>query len=294
MISRPVFSPVPAREGGEGTVNESPGHLTPFTGDKPMSEIPPRTQSLASCYENALTIILRLSSLHQHTAANSQDFRTSIRAALRAAMEQAKAMGYSSEINQLAFFAVVSLLDESVLKLQSPAFADWALQPLALEMFGHVRAGEVFFDNLRMLLTRQDSQETADCLEVYCLCMLLGFKGKYALISTISYVSGQAGAPRYGGEIQTLIRQAREKIDRIRGQMSFLPDAPAPQVKQVVAGDRWSRGLGIAALVLFVLALVAFGGFWAALNSGVSQMFVVLLLRPGIFGGSAASRNEGR
>ena len=64
MISRPVFSPVPAREGGEGTVNESPGHLTPFTGDKPMSEIPPRTQSLASCYENALTIILRLSSLH--------------------------------------------------------------------------------------------------------------------------------------------------------------------------------------------------------------------------------------
>jgi type VI secretion system protein ImpK len=244
-----------------------------------MSEIPLRTQNLASCYENALTIILRLSSLHQQTAANSHDFRASIRAALRAAMEQAKAMGYSSEINQWAFFAVVSLLDESVLKLQSPAFADWAQRPLQEEMFGHNRAGEFFFDNLRNLLTRQDSEETADCLEVYCLCMLLGFKGKYALVSTISYGSGQAGAVRYGGEIQTLIRQAREKIDRIRGQMSFLPDAPAPQVKQVATVDPWSRGLGIAALVLFVLALVAFGGFWAILSSGASQMFVVLLWR---------------
>ena len=119
-----------------------------------MKENPPRTQSLASCYENALTIILRLSSLNQQSAANSQDFRTSIRAALKAAMEQAKALGYASEANQLAFFAVVSLLDESVLKLQSPAFADWAQRPLQEEMFGHNRAGEVFFDNLWPLCSR--------------------------------------------------------------------------------------------------------------------------------------------
>src|SRR5580704_2456692 len=143
-----------------------------------------RTQNLASCYENALTIILRLASLNQQSAANSQDFRTSIRAALKAAMEQAKGLGYSSEINQLAFFAVVSLLDESVLKLQSPAFADWAQRPMQEEMFGHNRAGEVFFENLRTLLARQDSQEVADCLEVYCLAMQLGFKGRYALSSS--------------------------------------------------------------------------------------------------------------
>src|SRR6201998_3227133 len=148
-----------------------------------MTQTTQHTQSLASCYENALTIILRLSALNQQSAVNSQDFRASIRAALKAAMEQAKALGYSSEANQLAFFAVVSLLDESVLKLQHPAFADWAQRPLQEEMFGHNRAGEVFFDHLHAVLVRQDSAETADCLEVYCLCMLLGFKGKYALSS---------------------------------------------------------------------------------------------------------------
>lgn len=230
-----------------------------------MPDTPPRTYSLASCYENALTIILRLATLQQQSAANSADFRTSVRAALRSAMEQAKQMGYASEVNQLAFFAVVSLLDESVLKLQSQAFADWARRPLQEEMFGHNRAGEVFFDNLRTLLARQDSQETADCLEVYCLCMLLGFKGKYALSSGL-YGGGA------GGEIHALVRQAREKIDRIRGQASFLPDVASPQVKQIASVDPWSRGLGIAALVLFVILLVSFAGFWLALGSGISQL----------------------
>ncbi len=237
-------------------------------------QITPRTYSLASCYENALTIILRLWSLQQQASANSQDFRNSIRAALKAAMEQAKGMAYSSEVNQLAFFAVVAFLDESVLKMQNPAFADWAQRPLQEEMFGHNRAGEVFFDHLHTILVRQDSHETADCLEVYCLCMLLGFKGKYALSASISMLSGQpnAGGSRPSGEIQTLVRQARDKIDRIRGGMTFLPTSALPEVKQVATVDRWSRGLGIAAIVLAILTVLAYGGFLIALSSGASQL----------------------
>ena len=243
-----------------------------------MKETPPRTYSLASCYENSLTTILRLAGLQQQSMPNSQGFRNSIRAALKTAMEEAKAYGYSSEINQLAFFAAVALLDESVLKLQSPAFADWAQKPMQEEMFGHNRAGEVFFEHLRTLLARQDSHEGADCLEVYTLCMLLGFKGQYALSSgSADYFSGQGaggqGASRPSGEIQTLIRQAREKINRIRGQAAFLPDgAPLPEVKQTAAIDRWSRGLGIVAISLLVLALLVYGGSLVALMSGASQI----------------------
>jgi type VI secretion system protein ImpK len=236
-----------------------------------------RSYSLASCYENALTIILRLSSVQAQPAGNSQDFRLSIRAALKAAMEQAKSLGYSSEINQLAFFAAVAFLDESVLKTQNPAFADWAQRPLQEEMFGHNRAGEVFFDHLQALLVRPDTSETADCLEVYCLCMLLGFKGRYALsasITSLSQPSGASGgtAPQTSGEVHSLVRRAREKIDRIRGQLSFMPDIPAPDVKQVAAVDHWSRGLGVAALVLAAVTVLAYGGFWFVLGSGVSRI----------------------
>jgi len=236
----------------------------------------PQTQNLASCYENALTIILRLSSLPRSSATNSQDFRTSSRAALKAAMEQAKSLGYSSEVNQLAFFAVVALLDESVLKMQNPAFADWAQRPLQEEMFGHNRAGEVFFDHLRNLLSRQDSAETADCLEVYCLCMLLGFKGKYALGPSRTYVPGSSqehwGASRTSSELDVLIRQCREKINRIRGEVRFLPDEPFMAVKQTAAVDRWSRGLAIAAAILAVILLLSFTGAWFALSSGATQL----------------------
>ncbi len=73
-----------------------------------MNESPPRTQSLASCYENSFTTILRLGS-QQQALQNSQVFRTNIRAALKAAMEQAKALGYSSEMIQLSFSAVVGV-----------------------------------------------------------------------------------------------------------------------------------------------------------------------------------------
>lgn len=243
-----------------------------------MRETPPRVFSLASCYENSITTILRLTLLQQQSVPNSQGFRNSIRAALKTAMEEAKAYGYSSEINQLAFFAAVSLLDESVLKLQSPAFSDWAQRPLQEEMFGHNRAGEVFFDNLRTLLARQDSHETADCLEVYCLCMLLGFKGKYALSAgnTDFFMSQVAGgnqsASRPSGEVQTLIRQTRDKINRIRGQVTFMPDSASPEVKQTAAIDRWSRGLGIAAICMLLVALLAYGGSLMALLSGASQL----------------------
>lgn len=236
-----------------------------------------RTSSLASCYENAFTVILRLASVQSQSGVNSQEFRTSVRAALKAAMEQAKALGFSSEINQLAFFALVALLDETVLKAQNPAFADWAQRPLQEEMFGHNRAGEVFFDHLHNLLVRADSQETADCLEVYCLCMLLGFKGRFALSAGITSFSdapgsGRSSSARASGEIHSLIRQAREKIDRIRGQVTFMPDMAAPVVKAGSSVDRWSRGLGIAAAALAIVTALSFTAFWIMLSSGVTRI----------------------
>jgi type VI secretion system protein ImpK len=240
------------------------------------SEAPPqRKQNLASCYENALTIILRLPTFQKQSSANAQDFRASVRAAFKAAMEQAKGVGYSSESNQLAFFAVVALLDESVLKLQHPGFADWAQRPFQEEMFGHYRAGEVFFEHLHTLLARPDSAETADCLEVYCLCMQLGFHGKYAL----GYASAQPGshtgswsAVRPSGEIRSLIRQAHDKIVRIRGPLTLLPQARPPVVKKIASVDPWSRALGIIALILLIIFGLSFALSWFALSSGLSQL----------------------
>ena len=221
---------------------------------------PPRTQSLASCYENAITIILRLSS-QQQAVQNSQLFRTNIRAALKAAMEQAKALGYSNEMIQLSFSAVVGFLDESVLMLQSPIFADWPQRPLQEELFGHHRMGEVFFENLRSLLGRPDTQETADCLEVYCLCLLLGYRGRYALGG--------------GGEIETFVRpDTGERSDVVAVKCSFFAAGTSPpEIKRTAV--RSTAGAGPWALPHFACCwpcCLAFGGFWFSLSSGLSQL----------------------
>src|SRR5581483_9024558 len=143
----------------------------------------PRVNSLALCFQETITAILRVR-FHRQQVQESESFRTHMRRSLQSAMQDARALGYSSETVQMAVFAVVAYMDESVLNLQSPVFADWARRPLQEELFGGHLAGEAFFRNLRTLLGQQDSPENADALEIHCLCLQVGYRGRYALGDT--------------------------------------------------------------------------------------------------------------
>jgi len=77
--------------------------------------------------------------------------------------------------------------------------------PLQEEMFGHHRAGEVFFENIERLLTRGDSHGAADLLEVYSLCILLRIQGKYGLGDLDS--------------VRPVLDAIAEKIRRVRGPL---------------------------------------------------------------------------
>jgi type VI secretion system protein ImpK len=216
-----------------------------------------RVNSLTFSFQEVLTAILRVRFQRQQVQ-DSESFRAQMRRSLQAAMQEAKSIGYTSDTVQLGVFAAVAYLDESVLNLQSPVFADWARRPLQEELFGDHRAGETFFRHLSTLLTQPDSTEVADALEMHCLVMQMGFRGRYALGDK--------------GEMHQLLRQAREKILRIRGQAHLLPPMPVPEVKPTRAKDVWSRSLLITACVLAGLTVLAFGGFEIVLGSGVSQV----------------------
>jgi type VI secretion system protein ImpK len=213
--------------------------------------------NLALAFQEPLTAIVRVRSGRQQVH-DAETFRDQIRRAMKTSMQEARSLGCSSETVQSAVFAVVALLDESVLNLQNPVFSEWARRPLQEELFGGHNAGEVFFRNLNGLLARPDSPETADVLEVYCLCLLLGFKGRYALGG--------------GGERQAAIRRAREKIDRSRGP-SRLPQAESgSEVRLTRTQDRFGRILGYIAVVACVVTLLTFGGLYFVLTSGVSRI----------------------
>jgi type VI secretion system protein ImpK len=216
-----------------------------------------RVNSLAFCFQEVMTAILRVRFQRQQVT-DSASFRSQMRRSLQGAMQEARSLGYSSESVQMGVFAVVAFMDESVLNLRSPAFADWARQSLQEELFGDHNAGETYFRKMQALLAQQDSPEVADTLEVYCLCLQSGYRGRYALGDS--------------GELHQMLRQARDKIHRIRGAMYLVPPSAAPDVRPTRATDRWSRALLITTCALAGLTVIAFAGFELALSSGVSDI----------------------
>lgn len=209
--------------------------------------------NLALVFQEALTAIERIRAAREKVA-DPEVFRAEMRQQFVLANEEGGRRGYSREDIRLAMFAVVALLDESILNSRNPIFADWPRRPLQQEIFGGHQAGEVFFHNIDNLLAQPDSTVLADILEVYLLCILLGYGGKYTVMGK--------------GELRAVAESIAARIRHIRGVAPLSPDwAPQSEVAAPVAGDPRLRWLTIAASALLGLALILFVVFKISLGS---------------------------
>jgi len=86
----------------------------------------------------------------------------------------------SVEDVQSVKYALTAFIDELALGADHSHSNPWLASPLQLEFFGEHMAGEGFFNKLTLL--RQ--QANADVLEIYFLCLQLGFSGIYAMENT--------------------------------------------------------------------------------------------------------------
>jgi type VI secretion system protein ImpK len=220
---------------------------------------PRRVENLAFVFQELLTVGERLRSNRQQVA-DATSFRAQIWAAVKQADDDARRRGYAADDIELATFAVIAFLDESILNLRLPVFADWPRQPLQEERYGHHVAGEIFFQNLQKLLGRQDAHETADLLEVYQLCLLLGFAGRYSM-------GGR-------GDLRAIAMQTADKIQRIRqggGELSV--GWRLPQDPPFTAGsDPWAGRLLWAMVGCAGLVLLLYVSFYLMLNSGAGNL----------------------
>jgi type VI secretion system protein ImpK len=210
-------------------------------------------------FQEVLTVIVRLRSNRQ-AVNDAEAFRQHVRQALRTADQEARKLGYAEEDIRLAIFAAVAFLDESILNLQSPVFADWVRKPLQEELFGRHTAGEIFFQQLEQLLGRRETPELADLLEVFQLCLLLGFVGRYS-------ISGR-------GELKSVIEQTGDKIQRIRGAQGDLSPAwrlPEQRFEQG-SKDPWVKRLGWIAASAAGVALACLLLYKLMLASGLSGL----------------------
>lgn len=121
-------------------------------------------------------LILRLKA---GIVAPSNDLRPKIAGMLEDFEKRAERYRFNHKIVQVSKFALASFVDETVLTNNFPLKNEWEKNPLQLEYFGEQLAGNKYFDKLEAMLKQIDT--TVDAVEIYYFCMLLGFKGRYAI-----------------------------------------------------------------------------------------------------------------
>jgi type VI secretion system protein ImpK len=201
-----------------------------------------RADTLALLYQGVLTGIVRIQAGRQ-SLADVETFQRRMKAALADVAREATAAGYEPTEIREAEFAVVAFLDEAILSSKDPKTEEWRKRPLNIALFGQAIAGNVFFDKLDDIERRRDSLHLADLLEVYLLCMLLGFEGRFA--------------PPLKNEALRIIERLRGRIESIRSiTYKISPELVlTPEPPRVSGGPPWwlwGAG-GLAASVLIFL-----------------------------------------
>ena len=87
--------------------------------------------------------------------------------------------GFTPETIELVKYALIATLDETVLSIPGEARDFWIANPMQLEIFGNNIAGEEFYRKLDQLM--HTPEENRNILEIYYMCLCLGFQGKYLL-----------------------------------------------------------------------------------------------------------------
>ena len=156
----------------------------------------------------------------------------------------AKALGISAEDVTAAKYAFCSAVDEIILRSSYEVREAWETRPLQLRVFGDQLAGEHFFHRLEDL--RAKGAVHVEALEVFHMCLLLGFQGRYAL-------DGK-------DKLDYLVARLGDEIARMRGRTrGFAPHAERPD--QVVNRLRSDLSLWVLAAVFTVAGLGAYLGF---------------------------------
>lgn len=144
----------------------------------------------------------------------------------------------------LVKYAFCATLDELTLRSDLSIRQEWQQQPLQLQYFGDQLGGERFFTKLEQ--ARREGAQRLQVLEVFHLCLLMGFQGKYVIegLEQLHFLTARLG----------------DEITHLKGQRAGLaPHWAAPdKIVHRLRGDVPLWVVGSAFLLLMALAYSAF------------------------------------
>jgi type VI secretion system protein ImpK len=148
--------------------------------------------------------------------------------------------GLSDEDTNEAKYAITAFTDEQIFRSAWPGRQQWMAQPLQLIYFNENTAGEGFFQHMAAL---QNQPSRAHVLEIYYLCLCLGFQGQYAV--------------RGGEGLGPIIDQLSTRLSGTAGNAEVI--SPHGEPREVFRGlmRREMPLLGLS-IAFFGLAIVVF------------------------------------
>ncbi|UCF63198.1 MAG: type IVB secretion system protein IcmH/DotU [bacterium] len=159
---------------------------------------------------------------------------------------QAKKNNYDSADIQKVKFALVAFIDETIIASQWNEKQNWLSNPLQLQLYNRFDAGEEFFQRLEELRGR--IHFNAEVLEIFYLCLVLGFKGKYGIVE-------QEKLRIIIDEVYQDIQLSMDKATRLLSPNGKRKEEIAEVIKKDI--PIWTFGVGAAALgFLFYLIMV--------------------------------------
>ena len=193
-------------------------------------------------------LILRLKA---GIVAPSNELRPKIAGMLEDFERRAERYRFNHKIIQVSKFALASFVDETVLTNNFPLKTEWEKYPLQLELFGEQLAGNKFFEKLDAMLKQIET--TQDAVEIYYFCMLLGFKGRYAIYEQEKHLATMQATAN------ALVKAG--KIRPVELSPNWLAnDQPKPPEKRGM--PVWAKisafgGLGLAFIVYMVMFMMS-------------------------------------
>jgi type VI secretion system protein ImpK len=161
--------------------------------------------------------------------------------------------GFGDDDANEAKYAIAAFADEQIFRSQWPGRNQWMGQPLQLLYFNENTAGEGFFQRMAAL---QNQPQRAHVLEIFYLCLCLGFQGQYAV--------------RGGEGIGFIVDQVASRLNASAGSGEAISPHGEPRdaIRGLMRREMPLVGLSIA---FFVLAVVIFIVMKLILSASVSS-----------------------
>jgi type VI secretion system protein ImpK len=140
-----------------------------------LSKLKDPTVSISTLCTDIFLIIISMR--EQQDLGTPESLRKLLKHYIQMLMQNCSEKSIDTKVAESVKFALIALIDETVLSIPGTCSTVWSSHPLQFEYYGEQIAGYKFYEDLEQLMA--NPLNNYEILETFYYCLSLGFQGKY-------------------------------------------------------------------------------------------------------------------